>query len=107
MTTQEILIVIGLFLTYATALIGIYVNVRVKMRELEVQIMQLQKDIHECKTAIDSDFDYLDKKSIQAMREMDEKNSAEHHEIMAKIDMILERITQVRVEQARVERVKK
>ena len=89
------------FLTYAGALVGIYVNIRVKLKEMEVEIMGIQKDIHECKNAIVTDFDYLDKKTITAMHEIDEKNSKEHYEILAKIDMILEKLTQVRVEQAR------
>ena len=52
MTIQDILTAIGLFLVYATALVGVYVNLRVKMKEIEIKMMNLQQELSQHKLAI-------------------------------------------------------
>lgn len=89
MGLNEILTIIGIGLIYASALITTYVNIRLKLKELDVKILRIEKDFREYKTNIDCD-----------MGKLEDKNSLEHGEIMDKIDIIVEKISDIRVHQA-------
>jgi len=89
MTIQDILTAIGLFLVYATALVGVYVNLRVKMKEIEIKMMNLQQELSQHKLAIGLNVNSLEK-----------RNTLEHDSIMIKIDNLLEKIIEIRVDQA-------
>lgn len=89
MTIQDILTAIGLFLVYATALVGVYVNLRVKMKEIEIKMMNLQQELSQHKLAIGLNVNGLEK-----------RNTLEHDSIMVKIDNLLEKIIEIRVDQA-------
>jgi hypothetical protein len=89
MTIPDILTAIGLFLVYATALVGVYVNLRVKMKEIEIKMMNLQQELSQHKLAIGLNVNSLEK-----------RNTIEHDSIMIKIDNLLEKIIEIRVDQA-------
>jgi hypothetical protein len=89
MTTQDILTTLGLFLVYSTALVGVYVNLRVKMKEIEIKMLNLQQELSQHKLAIGLNVNSLEK-----------RNTIEHDSIMIKIDNLLEKIIEIRVDQA-------
>lgn len=62
MGTTEIVSIIIAGLSYVTALIGIYVNMQVKIKALDVKITELEKDLKEHKILTNSNYDKLDKK---------------------------------------------
>jgi hypothetical protein len=89
MTVQDVLTTIGLFLVYSTALVGVYVNLRVKMKEIEIKMLNLQQELAQHKLAIGLNVNSLEK-----------RNTIEHDSIMIKIDNLLEKIIEIRVDQA-------
>jgi hypothetical protein len=89
MTVQDVLTTIGLFLVYSTALVGVYVNLRVKMKEIEIKMLNLQQELSQHKLAIGLNVNSLEK-----------RNTIEHDSIMIKIDNLLEKIIEIRVDQA-------
>ncbi|HNQ82478.1 MAG TPA: hypothetical protein PKM34_02475 [Bacteroidales bacterium] len=89
MTVQDILTIIGLFLLYATGLIGVYVNLRIKLKELEIKLFNLQDEFAQHKLLIGNN-----------VTKLEERNTIEHDSISVKIDKLLEKITEIRVDQA-------
>jgi hypothetical protein len=89
MRTEDIIAIIGGFLLYATGLIGVYVNLRVKLKELEIKMLNLQQELSQHKLS----------NGINVTR-LEERNTLEHDSISVKIDKLLEKITEIRVDQA-------
>ena len=89
MRIEDILTIIGLFLLYSTALIGVYVNLKVKLKELEVRLTNLQEEFIRHKTVVGMN-----------VQKLEERNTLEHDSISVKIDKLLEKITEIRVDQA-------
>ena len=89
MILQDLLTIIGCFLLYSTGLIGVYVNLRVKLKELEIKMMNLQEELAQHKLAIGTN-----------VTRLEERNTQEHDSIMVKIDKLLEKLIEIRVDQA-------
>lgn len=89
MTVQDILTIIGLFLLYATGLVGVFVNLRIKIKEIEIKMLNLQDELAQHKISIGCN-----------VQRLEERNTIEHDSIMVKIDKLLEKITEIRVDQA-------
>ena len=89
MSAENILTIIGLFLLYATGLIGIYVNLRLKLKELEIRLFNIQEEFSQHKMLIGTN-----------VAKLEERNTFEHDSISVKIDKLLEKITEIRVDQA-------
>jgi hypothetical protein len=90
MGIAEILTIIGLGLLYGSALIMSYINIRIKIKELEMKIMGLQHD-----------FDVNKKKVEIDISKLEDRNTTEHREIMEKVDIIIEKISEIRISQAK------
>jgi hypothetical protein len=89
--TETVLTIIGGFLLYATGLIGVYVNIRIKLKELDIKYSNLKQDLDSHKLSTGSN-----------LVRLEERNSLEHDSIIVKIDSLLEKVTEIRVEQATV-----
>lgn len=96
MRIEDILTIIGLFLLYSTALIGVYVNLKVKLKELEVRLTNLQEEFIRHKSNVGLN-----------VQKLEERNTIEHDSIMVKIDALLEKVTELRVTQAKESKFKK
>lgn len=83
-----ILTIIGLVLAYSTALVGIYVIIMVKLKELDVRILNLQTDFDDHKTANNIIFN-----------ELKAGNTSERTLIFSKMDTMLDKITDLRINQ--------
>jgi uncharacterized protein HemX len=90
MKIEDILTIIALFLLYSTALIGVYVNLKVKLKELEVRLTNLQEEFIRHKSNVGLN-----------VQKLEERNTIEHDSIMVKIDALLEKVTELRVTQAK------
>ena len=89
MEIEYIMTIIGGFLFYATGLIGVYVNLRVKMKELDIKVINLQEELAQHKLTTGTN-----------VTRLEERNTLEHDSISVKIDKLLEKITEIRVDQA-------
>jgi hypothetical protein len=89
--TETIVTIIGGFAVYATGLIGIYVNIRLKLKELEIRLTNLKVEV---------DTHRLER--ISHLSRLESRNSLEHDSITGKIDILIEKVTEIRVEQATV-----
>lgn len=87
MEIAEILTIVGLVLLYGGALLTAYVNIRVKIKELDVKILNLQKEFDGNKEKVEND-----------IQRLEDKNSIEHETIMKKIDILIEKIVDIRVQ---------
>lgn len=85
MEISNIITIIGLFLTYITGLIGIYVSLKVKIKELEVKIAGLQKEIEEHKLDNKTDIDKIFSSQRQDIKEINQK-----------LDVLLERFFELK-----------
>lgn len=85
MELSNIIVIISLFITYFTGLIGIYVNLKVKMKELEVKIVSIQGELTEHKIDNSKDID----KIIQSQK-------ADILLLNNKLDLMLERIYELK-----------
>lgn len=85
MENSNIITIIGLFITYVTGLVGIYVSLKVKIKELEVKIAGLQKEIEEHKMDNKNDID----KIFSSQRE-------DIKEINQKLDLLIERFFELK-----------
>lgn len=85
MGTSELVAIVGLFLTYLSGLIGIYINLKVKMKELEVKIISIQGELTEHKIDTSKDIDKL----IQSQK-------ADILLLNNKLDLMLERIYELK-----------
>ena len=90
MRIEDILTIVGIFLLYSTGLIGVYVNLKVKLKELEVRLTNLQDDFVRHKSNVGLN-----------VTKLEERNTLEHDSIMAKMDSLLEKVTELRVTQAK------
>lgn len=86
MATSEILTIIGLCLLYGGALISAYINIRLKIKELDVKLQTLEEalEVHEIQIG-------------NSVSKLEEKNTHEHNNLNVKIDMIIEKITDIKV----------
>jgi hypothetical protein len=91
MEIEYILTILGGFLLYATGLIGVYVNIRIKLKELDVRLTNLKDDVDSHKLSAS-----INVKSLET------RNTIEHDAIIIKIDNLLEKVTEIRVDQATV-----
>lgn len=82
---SNIITIIGLFITYLTGLIGIYVSLKVKIKELEVKIAGLQKEIEEHKLDNKTDIDKIFSSQRQDIKEINQK-----------LDVLLERFFELK-----------
>lgn len=96
MTVQDILTIIGLFLLYATGLVGVFVSLRIKIKEIEIKMLNLQDELAQHKVSIGCN-----------VQRLEERNTIEHDSIMVKIDALLEKVTELRVTQAKESKFKK
>lgn len=85
MEISNIIAIIGLFLTYVTGLVGIYVSLKVKIKELEVKIAGIQKEFEEHKMDNKCDID----KIFSSQRE-------DIKEINQKLDLLIERFFELK-----------
>lgn len=90
MSTTDFLTIIGFLLFYATGLIGVYINLRIKLKELEIRFLNLQEEFLRHKQSIGTN-----------VVRLEERNTLEHDSIMIKIDALLEKVTELRVTQAK------
>ncbi len=90
MRIEDILTIIGIFLLYSTGLIGVYVNLKVKLKELEVRLTNLQEEFVRNKSTVGLN-----------VTKLEERNTLEHDSIMVKIDALLDKVTELRVNQAK------
>jgi hypothetical protein len=91
MEIEYILTILGGFLLYATGLVGVYVNIRIKLKELEVKFANLKSDLDSHKQTTGTN-----------VKSLETRNTIEHDAIIIKIDNLLEKVTEIRVEQATV-----
>ena len=77
MTTFQIISLVFSFLLLFGAIVGVYVRTRIDVAKLEVNILNIQRE--------------LVQKEISFIR-LEDKNSAQHDEIIKKIDKIYETI---------------
>jgi len=96
MRIEDILTIVGIFLLYSTGLIGVYVNLKVKLKELEVRLTNLHDDFVRNKSTVGLN-----------VTKLEERNTLEHDTIMVKIDALLEKVTELRVTQAKDSKFKK
>lgn len=85
MEINTIIAIIALFLTYITSLVGLYINIKVKMKELEVKIINIQGELTEHKIDNSKDID----KIIQSQK-------ADILLLNNKLDLMLERIYELK-----------
>jgi len=85
MELSNIIVIGSLFISYITGLVGVYVNLKVKMKELEVKIISIQGELTEHKIDNSKDID----KIIQSQK-------ADILLINNKLDLMLERIYELK-----------
>ena len=85
MELSNIIIIGSLFISYITGLVGVYVNLKVKMKELEVKIISIQGELTEHKIDNSKDID----KIIQSQK-------ADILLLNNKLDLMLERIYELK-----------
>lgn len=81
MDPNTIVAIVGLFVTYLTSLIAIYVNIKVKLKEMEVKLASIQSELTEHKSSTERDISKL----ISDQRE-------DNKLIHTKLDSLLEKI---------------
>lgn len=85
MELSNIIIIGSLFISYITGLVGVYVNLKVKMKELEIKIISIQGELTEHKIDNSKDID----KIIQSQK-------ADILLLNNKLDLMLERIYELK-----------
>lgn len=97
MVTSEILTLISFGLVYIGVLIATITNIRIKIKELDVRILNLKSEIDENK---------LD--AALKIQKLEDRNTREHESILckvdnlsAKMDSMLEKINEVKVQIAK------
>lgn len=87
MEISEIIGVAAFILTYSTALIGIYINMKLKIKEIDIKMQSIEKDLSSFKKSTQDDF----KKFI-------EKHELEHNVFSNKLDILLEKFYELKNE---------
>ena len=59
MVLSNIIVIGSLFISYITGLVGVYVNLKVKMKELEIKIISIQGELTEHKIDNSKDIDKI------------------------------------------------
>lgn len=85
MELSNIIVIGSLFISYITGLVGVYVNLKVKMKELEIKIISIQGELTEHKIDNSKDIDKL----IQSQK-------ADTMLLNNKLDLMLERIYELK-----------
>lgn len=85
MTTGIIITIVSLAITYIGALVSIYVNLRVNMKELDVKIVSIQSELTEFKKSYECEM-----KGMIADHKQDVKD------ISIKLDLMMERIYELK-----------
>jgi hypothetical protein len=87
MSIGEIITIISLIIAYSGALIGIYVNLRVKLKELDVKMIEFEKDLINFK-----------RDTFMSIEKMDIKNSTDHNSISDKLDKLFDKIIELKLD---------
>jgi hypothetical protein len=102
MDLSELLTLIGFGLFYLAALITSIINIRLKLKELEIKIIGLENDLKETKIFSNKEMRELEARQDACMNKLEQSNTTEHNVIMTKIDIILEKITEIKVNAAKL-----
>lgn len=81
MSVAEILTIIITGIGYLSMLIGMYINTKVKMKEMEVRILNLESDLTNFKNDVNKAFETI----IQ-------RNSVEHDKIYNRLDDLINKM---------------
>lgn len=90
MTGPEVIGLATLLLTYLSGLIGMYVQMRVKLKELDVRVLSIQNDLNEFKKTVSNDIKHISVQHDKSLERIDEK----FDKINEKLDIITEKIYQ-------------
>lgn len=88
MEISEIITIVTLLIGYASALVTIYVNLRVKMKGLELKVIEIEKDLLEFKKYTQNSLEKMDIK----IDKFDLKNANEHSKTQLKVDKLHEKL---------------
>ena len=95
--TEIILILVGFALTYGAAFLAAWININLKIKELEMKLIALEnmhnKDIAELKVLVE--------RFMSGIEQVNQQNTADHEKISAKIDGIKESINEMKLGIAR------
>lgn len=86
---ETIMLVIAA-LTYIGALVGIYVSMRVKLKELDVKLFNIEKDLEAYKV-----------KNDETSERINTLNRHDHADIIIKLDQMMEKIYNIKIENAK------
>ena len=73
MELNSIIAIVALTLTYTTTLIATYINIRIKIKELEVKITSIQSELIEHKADNKSDLDKMISSHREDIKQINEK----------------------------------
>lgn len=95
--TEIILILVGFALTYGAAFLAAWININLKIKELEMKLIALEnmhnKDIAELKVLIE--------RFMTGIETVNSQNTSDHNKISDKIDVIREIINEMKLGIAR------
>lgn len=95
--TEIILILVGFVLTYGAAFLAAWININLKIKELEMKLIALEnmhnKDINDLRILIE--------RFMTGIETINTQNTNEHEKIIAKVDTIKENINDIKITIAR------
>lgn len=101
MELSELLTLIGFGLVYVGALIATITNIRIKIKELEVKIMNVQNELQENKVISECRIQKLEERNTKEHDAISSKVDALTVNLYAKIDSLLEKIIELKVQAAK------
>lgn len=87
MNLSTIISIVAILLGYAGAVVSLYVNLRIKLKALDLKILEIEKDLLEFK-----------KLSQNTMEKLDIKNSTEHNVILNKLDKLFDKLIELKLD---------
>lgn len=102
-STEIILILVGFALTYGAAFLAAWININLKIKELEMKLIALEnmhnKDIAELKVLVE--------RFMTGIEAVNTQNTLDHEKISAKIDIIKESINEMKISMAKNKNIEK
>jgi len=87
MNLSTIISIVAILLGYAGAVVSLYVNLRIKLKALDLKILEIEKNLLEFKNL-----------SQNTMEKLDIKNSTEHNVILNKLDKLLDKLIELKLD---------
>jgi len=87
MNLSTIISIVAILLGYAGAVVSLYVNLRIKLKALDLKILEIEKDLLE-----------FNKLSQNTMEKLDIKNSTEHNVILNKLDKLFDKLIELKLD---------